>query len=82
MPANSIAGTIPAIDVCGLPCAIRRALACEMFDALQPGGFFELVNDRDPSPLKAQLAQRSVARFTWDTLEDGPQIWRVRVGRP
>lgn len=74
--------TIPAIDVCGLPCVIRRALVCETFDALQPGGFFDLVNDRDPSPLKAQFAQRSVAGFTWDILESGPRIWRVRIGRP
>jgi uncharacterized protein (DUF2249 family) len=73
---------LPAIDVCGLPCAIRRALVCETFDALVPGSSFELVNDHDPSPLKAQFALRSVAGFTWDILESGPLIWRVRVGRP
>ncbi|MEH0069115.1 DUF2249 domain-containing protein [Pannonibacter sp. Pt2-lr] len=47
--------TIPAIDVCGLPCAIRRALVCETFDALLPGSSFELVNDRDPSPSRRSL---------------------------
>jgi len=41
----------------------------------------ELVNDHDPVPLRAQFEDRLAGRFEWNTLEPGPELWRVRIGK-
>ncbi|HLS44151.1 MAG TPA: DUF2249 domain-containing protein, partial [Ornithinicoccus sp.] len=48
---------------------------------LEPGAAFVLVNDHDPKPLYYQLQAENAGEFTWDYLEDGPEVWRVRIGR-
>jgi uncharacterized protein (DUF2249 family) len=42
---------------------------------------FELVNDHDPKPLYYQLAAEQPGTFSWDYVEQGPYVWRVRIGR-
>lgn len=51
------------------------------FGALNPGTAFVLVNDHDPKPLYYQLQAENAGEFTWDYLEEGPEVWRVRIGR-
>ena len=51
------------------------------FAALAPGQAFELVNDHDPRPLRYQFEAELPGAFTWDYLEEGPEDWRVRIGR-
>ncbi len=43
---------------------------------------FELVNDHDPKPLFYQFDAEYKNQFTRDYLENGPEVWRVRIGRP
>jgi uncharacterized protein (DUF2249 family) len=69
------------IDVREVPPAQRHPLIFETFEALQPGDGFLLVNDHDPKPLYYQLAAEQPGTFTWDYLEEGPVVWRVRIGR-
>ena len=45
------------------------------------GGAFELVNDDDPKPLYYQLEAEQTGKFTWEYLEEGPEAWRVKIGR-
>jgi uncharacterized protein (DUF2249 family) len=51
------------------------------FEALSAGQSFELVNDHDPKPLRYQFEAEMPDRFTWEYLEQGPEAWRVRIGR-
>lgn len=69
------------LDVREEPPARRHALIFETFAALDPGCGFELINDHDPKPLYYQLAAEQPGTFTWDYLEQGPSVWRVRIGR-
>lgn len=69
------------IDVREVPPARRHPLIFETFEALALGTGFELVNDHDPRPLYYQLAAEQPGTFTWDYLEQGPTVWRVRIGR-
>jgi uncharacterized protein (DUF2249 family) len=69
------------LDVREEPPIRRHALIFETFEALEPGGGFELVNDHDPKPLYYQFAAEHAGAFTWDYLEQGPDVWRVRIGR-
>lgn len=71
----------PRIDVREMPPARRHDHIFSTFEALGPGDAFELVNDHDPKPLYYQLAAERPGTFTWDYLEHGPDVWRVRIGR-
>lgn len=60
---------------------VRHELIFTSFDELPVDTAFVLVNDHDPKPLYYQLAAENSGRFTWEYLEEGPDVWRVRIGR-
>jgi uncharacterized protein (DUF2249 family) len=62
--------------------ARRHELIFDTYGALPPGDGFVLVNDHDPKPLYYQFAAEHPNQFEWNYLEQGPQVWRVRIGRP
>ncbi|MDE3131165.1 MAG: DUF2249 domain-containing protein [Acidobacteriota bacterium] len=74
--------TDPQLDVRSEPPARRHELIFENYHQLAPGDGFELVNDHDPKPLYFQLEAEHGGQFTWSYLESGPEVWRVRIGRP
>jgi uncharacterized protein (DUF2249 family) len=59
----------------------RHPLIFKTFDSLQPGEAFDLVNDHDPRPLQYQFAAERNGTFSWNYVEQGPQVWRVRIGK-
>lgn len=69
------------IDVRSLVPAQRHAKIFELVGQLAPGGSFVLVNDHDPKPLYYQLEAEHPQQFSWTYLEQGPQVWRVEIGR-
>lgn len=69
------------LDVRILPHGQRHEIIFSTYDHLDPGGAFVIVNDHDPKPLRYQFEARHAGEFTWDYLESGPKIWRVRVRR-
>lgn len=70
------------LDVRQVPPPQRHPLILRTFEALTPGRAFTLVNDHDPKPLYYQFQAELTGRFTWKYLEQGPMVWRVRIGRP
>lgn len=72
----------PKLDVRSEPPARRHDLILGTYQALESGAGFELVNDHDPKPLWYQFDAEFKDQFTWDYLESGPEVWRVRIGRP
>ena len=73
--------TDPQLDVRSEPPARRHELILSTYQGLHPGAGFELVNDHDPKPLYYQFDAEYTGQFTWDYLEQGPEVWRVRIGR-
>lgn len=71
----------PEVDVRDLAPAQRHESIFAEYHALAPGAGFVLVNDHDPKPLRYQFEAEHPAQFTWDYVETGPQVWRVRIGR-
>jgi len=59
----------------------RHQLIFETYSALGVGESFELINDHDPKPLYYQFAAEHAGEFVWYPLEEGPEVWRVRIGR-
>jgi uncharacterized protein (DUF2249 family) len=69
------------LDIRAIPPAQRHPLIFQRFEALAPGEGFMLVNDHDPKPLYYQFQAERTGEFTWEYLEQGPEAWRVRLGR-
>lgn len=72
---------IDNIDVRTLIPAQRHAKIFELVGKLTPGGAFILINDHDPKPLYYQLEAEHPDQFSWDYVEQGPQVWRVKIGK-
>jgi uncharacterized protein (DUF2249 family) len=69
------------LDVRQIPPPQRHVLIFETFTSLQPGETFLLINDHDPKPLYYQFKFEREGQFTWDYEEQGPEVWRVRIGK-
>jgi uncharacterized protein (DUF2249 family) len=59
----------------------RHPVIFRLFDSLKPGEVMELTNDHDPRPLHYQFMMERPDQFTWEYLEEGPEIWRVAIGK-
>lgn len=79
---NAPANCKTTIDVREIPPRERHPLIFGTFDALAAGEALLLVNDHDPKPLFYQFQAESRGEFTWDYLENGPEVWQVRIGKP
>lgn len=49
------------------------------FDELAEGESLTIHNDHDPKPLYYQLLGERGNIFTWEYLEQGPELWKVRI---
>ena len=73
---------IQTIDVRTIVPRQRHPLIFDTFARLGAGEAFLLVNDHDPKPLYYQFQAELGQPFVWDYLEQGPEVWKVRIGRP
>jgi len=70
------------LEVRHLAPAKRHELIFETYHKLVAGQGFILINDHDPKPLYYQFSYEYPNLFTWDEIEMGPEVWRVRIGKP
>lgn len=83
-PAGASAGSSDGdtvLDVRELAPAQRHETIFAAYDVLEAGAGFVLVNDHDPKPLRYQFEAEHAGQHTWDYLDQGPRVWRVRIGR-
>lgn len=69
------------LDVRTLAPAERHRRIFATYEVLTVGEKFELVNDHDPRPLYYQFDAEHHDDFSWRYLEQGPEVWRVEIGR-
>jgi uncharacterized protein (DUF2249 family) len=67
------------IDVRQIAPRERHPLIFSTFRDLGPTMTMEIVNDHDPRPLYYQMQAEQPGQFTWSCVEDGPEVWRVRI---
>ncbi len=69
------------LDVRDIIPMMRHRMIFQLFDGLELGSAFVLVNDHDPKPLYYQFLHERPDEFSWDYLQEGPEEWRVRIAR-
>lgn len=75
----STAATDTEIDVRDIAPRERHPLVFSTFRALGLLKSMDIVNDHDPKPLYYQMQAEQPGEFTWEYLENGPEVWRVRI---
>lgn len=69
------------IDVRPMPPRERHPKIFGTWEELPPGESILLVNDHDPVPLYYQFAAEHEGTFRWEYLEQGPDVFRVRISK-
>lgn len=77
----SEASVSATIDVREIPPRDRHPMIFATYGALKPGEALLLVNDHDPKPLLYQFQAEYANAVSWDYLEQGPDVWQVRIGK-
>ena len=77
--ASSVTAAERVIDLREITPRLRHALVLQLFAHLDEAGSLQLVVDHDPRPLGQQLEAANGARCRWIYLEQGPDVWRVRL---
>ena len=67
------------IDTRPMDASNRRSLTFAAFDQLSVDASMELLSDHDPVTLAAQFELEKPNLFSWEVLENGPDVWRVAV---
>ena len=60
-------------------CVERKACVMKTFDALATGESLVVVNDHLPRGLFVHFQEQRPGRFEWTSLEEGPEVFRVRI---
>ena len=70
-----------ALDVRPLPADRKLPTVLAIFEDLEAGDSFVLVDNRDPAALRTGVQAERSGEARWVTLEEGPPVWYVRVRR-
>lgn len=70
-----------SVDARKYPPREKHAVIFDTYDKLQSGEQMELINDHDPKPLYYQLSAEHTGKFEWEYIEEGPEVWRVSIGK-
>lgn len=70
------------LDVRIIEPQLKHSTIFKTFEELANKEAFILINDHDPKPLRFQmLAEKGEKAFNWEYLEEGPDVWRVRISK-
>ncbi|MFA6082709.1 iron-sulfur cluster repair di-iron protein [Mucilaginibacter sp.] len=69
------------LDVTVIEPRFKHPTIFDKFDSLQGGEAFIIHNDHDPKPLYYQLLAERGQVFHWDYLENGPEVWQVKIAK-
>ena len=62
-------------------CTERKALVLAAFDALKRGESLVVVNDHLPRGLRVHFDEQRPGLFSWRSIEEGPDTFRVQIER-
>ncbi|MFA5573669.1 MAG: iron-sulfur cluster repair di-iron protein [Brumimicrobium sp.] len=79
-PNENLEGDEIVIDVPSIePHSAKHERIFEIFNQLNTGESFIIHNDHDPKPVFYQLQGMHGDIFTWEYLDQGPEVWNIRI---
>ena len=62
-----------------VPCSVKHGLIIQKWLNLAVGGYFVLLNVRDPARLREQFSAQWPDTFSWEYLVQGPDEFQVKI---
>ena len=81
METTSLIRAERVIDVREISPRLRHTVILQLFEHLDDTRSLQVIADHDPRPLRLQLEAMHGERCLWTYLEQGPDVWRVRLHR-
>ncbi len=72
---------LPELDARAIPHKIRHGAVIGAFGQVRTGAAMVLLAPHDPKPLLAQLRDIEGEAVEISYLQEGPEVWRLRLGR-
>ncbi len=69
------------LDVRLIEPKLKHLSIFKAFDELKGGEVLTILNDHDPLPLYYQFKAERPNIFTWQYIEEGPEVWEVNITR-
>ena len=69
------------LDVRPLPTDRKLQAVRAVFEGLDVGDSFVLVDDRDPSTMRVRIENERPGAVRWMYVKRGPRVWCVRIER-
>ena len=69
------------IDVRDIEPRFRHQIIHRLVEQLSSDASLQLIADHPPKPLRYQLELRFGDACKWSYLEEGPDVWRVRIAK-
>lgn len=69
------------INATEYPPQLKHKVIFETFNGLKSSEAMLLINDHDPVPLRFQFESMYPDAYTWDYIEQGPEWFRVKIGK-
>jgi regulator of cell morphogenesis and NO signaling len=60
---------------------LKHLAIFQKYDSILPGSSFIVHDDHDPKSLYDQLIAERGEVFTWEYLERGPEVWKVKIAK-
>jgi uncharacterized protein (DUF2249 family) len=76
---NETQNTERVIDVADIEPRFRHSMIGRLFKHLEPEHSLQIVVDHDPQRLRFHLDLAFGSLCDWSYLEQGPDVWRVRL---
>jgi uncharacterized protein (DUF2249 family) len=73
--------TVSELDLRDTPRPERHPIVFNVFDRLEEGESFVLINDHDPQPLRRQMERMREGEVGWEYVERGQEFFRIRITR-
>jgi uncharacterized protein (DUF2249 family) len=78
---NNMDNITVTVNATEYPPQLKHKVIFQTFNELQPSEAMLLVNDHDPVPLRFQFESIHAGRFTWEYLEQGPDMFQVKISK-
>ena len=79
MQTENLIGADRVMDVRAIPCATKHPLIFNTWLELPVGGYFILLNNHDPVPMRTQFGAQWPGTFTWEYLAQEPEEFRIKI---
>ncbi|WP_084466347.1 DUF542 domain-containing protein [Kaistella palustris] len=80
-PEENETEEIERLNVTVIEPRLKHPTIFKYFDALKPGQSFIIENDHDPKPLYYELIGERGNIFTWEYLQQGPELFVVKISK-